>query len=51
MNDISEVQIMERKLVHSRNEFFNLLRDPDDFSNRESRKLYESIIFKLKHGC
>ena len=44
MNDISEIQIIDRKLVHSLSAFFNLLRDPD-LSNRESRKLCESIMF------
>jgi len=44
MNDISEIQIIERKLVDNRSAFFNLLRDPD-LSNREIKKLRESIMF------
>ena len=50
MNDFNEIKTMGKKLVDNRSAFFNMLRDLD-LSYRELKKLYESIIFKLKHGC
>jgi hypothetical protein len=44
MKDFNEIKTTERKFVLSQSSFFNMLSDLDP-SNRELRKLYESIIF------